>query len=114
MKSDFVPFLRRIMPGPLVLQATIAVGVLTLALSPARGGAALYLPLSAATTASTVAWSRARNAEILAAGPYQGALYIRVHDAGTTIGALRKGALLVSVPESLCSGPRPTQATETP
>ena len=106
--------LRRLKPGPLGLQAILACAVLALALSPVRGGAALYLPLLSTNTAGTIAWSRTRHAEILAQGPYAGALYIRVHGQDATLGALSRGALLVAVPESLCAAGRTPQTTETP
>lgn len=85
----------------LALQGLIALAVMVFALTPARGGAALYLPVGG-NPAGTVDWARREHVSYLAAGPYAGAAFVRVPSPATTLSALRHGALLFAVPESLC------------
>jgi len=106
------PSRQRFVPSPLLLQGLIAAAVMAVALSPAQGGAALYLPLPGGAAGATVGWSRAHGAELLGSGPYQGALFLRVPDGSLGFAALRRGALLIAVPESLCGAPAPTTADD--
>lgn len=78
-----------------------------LSLSPAQGGAALYLPLGGGGTGNSVKWSRDHGADLLGSGPYEGALFLRVPDGSLGMAALRQGAFLIAVPESLCGAPSP-------
>lgn len=81
------------------------------ALSPAEGGAAIYLPLDGSGAAHTVAWSRQRGAEVVAPGPYEGAFILRIPQDHLAMEALKQGALLISVPEFLCGSPDPSKKT---
>lgn len=104
------PAWHQFVPAPLMLQGIIAAAVLAIALSPAKGGAALYLPLIGGETGGTVRWSRAHGADLLASGPYDGAMFLRVPDGSLGLAAIRRGALLIAVPESLCGGAPPATA----
>ncbi|TYC86874.1 hypothetical protein [Novosphingobium sp. BW1] len=99
----------KILPGPMAVQAILALGVLLIALSPASHGTALYLPLTATSPARTVAWSRAHGAALVAPGPYRGSFFIRVPTGNLTGEALQSGALLFVVPEFLCGRPAQTK-----
>ena len=92
----------RFVPGPLALQGMIAAGVIAISLSPAGGGPAVFLPFDGGGMAQAVSWSRAHQAEIVAEGPYQGSLVLRVPPGPAAMDALRSGALLIAVPEFLC------------
>ncbi|WP_395332635.1 hypothetical protein WBP06_05465 [Novosphingobium sp. BL-8H] len=95
----------------LALQGLIALAVMAFALTPARGGAALYLPIGG-NPAGAVDWARHEHAGYLAAGPYTGAAFVRVPSPAATLSALREGALLLAVPESLCgTSPRNNPAS---
>ncbi len=110
MKASISQTLQRHLPGPLTLQALIALCVLLFALSPATGGTALYLPFGPDTSARTVAWSRAHGANLVAPGPYSGAFFLQIPSGNLTGAALSNGALLISVPEFLC-GSKPPRET---
>ncbi len=95
----------------LALQGLIALAAMVFALTPARGGTALYLPIGG-DSAAALEWARAEHAGYLAAGPYEGAAFVRAPSPAATLTALRHGALLFAVPESLCgTSPRNNPAT---
>ncbi|MCJ2181623.1 hypothetical protein MTR62_02700 [Novosphingobium sp. 1949] len=100
------------LPGPLAIQAMIALCVLLAALSPVAGGAALYLPLGATRPAQTIAWSRAHGASLIGPGPTAGSFYVRVPSGPLFAAALRDGAVLLAVPEALCGAPDPQQTAK--
>ncbi|WP_156135452.1 hypothetical protein [Novosphingobium malaysiense] len=104
MTVQFSAAVKRVSPSPLALQGIIAVIALAFALSPARGGTALFLPFGGGT-ANAIAWSRENDARLLAPGPYRGAFIIRVNGGSDTLAAFSSGALLISVPEFLCGRP---------
>ena len=93
---------KHILTSPLALQGLVALVALMFALSPMRGGTAIYLPMYDAGIANTIAWSRDHGASLISPGPYDGAFIMRTGAQTSTTAALSHGALLISVPEFLC------------
>lgn len=84
-------------------------------LTPARGGAALYVPLAGGKVSAGADWARTHHAPLLGAGPWRGAWLVRVPDTGgAALSALGRGALLVAVPESLCGKSSSGKSAGTP
>lgn len=96
----------RFLPGPLATQGIIAAIVMTAAMTPATGGAALYLPLMGNDKTTAISWSQAHHAELVGPGPYEGAFILRIPSGSLAVEALKQGALLISVPEFLCGSPK--------
>lgn len=102
---------RRLLRAPtaIALQGALAACAMLAVLTPARGGAALYVPLAGGKVSAGAEWAQAHNAPLLGAGPWRGAWLVRVPDtASATLSAIGHGALLVAVPDALC-GPSPSR-----
>jgi len=81
------------------------VGALGFVLSPTPGNAALYLPLTGATTGEALAWSERAGVRLVGPGPLPGSLVVTGGNASLALSAMSGGALLISAPASLCGAP---------